>query len=528
MTVLRENIEKYSKRFDDEIRMAKSDKAAVEALREKKRWLCRNDLFYLCCMTGNFDIQKLESIFKDFCDEVRMMNWLIVDLDIQPPSVNMLSFKEAGYERGLTQRLYLCHRTFFKTTILTKVHSLQLLLNFPNIRIALVHNTQENSSQNLVTIKNYFLNTPVGALFPECIPYGKEWGNMGGFSLANKTDSRSEDSIEAIGVGTKITGRHWDVAKKDDLVTEESVTTDEQREKVRDYDDRFNAGHFTKPNLVIQDYSGTRYHFADLYSVKKNDPNIKFIKIPLEDGKGNPTHPERFTKEDIIVIKSGLKPWVYNCQHLLEPEDPAKMSFKKEMIQYYDCLPECNYYLLVDPAGKRKKRSDFTAMTVVGIDYNRRFYIAEILRDKLDPKQRIDKGMELADKWKIKECGWEEVGLADDTFYLEEKRREKGLHFIITPIKSQRIAKEDRIRNILMPQYAELLWYWPAKGRMVRYEMFDGKNVDLTDILEKEFLEFPSSEHDDLLDTQTFLSQMTIIKPENVSDINGFKGLTFL
>ena len=505
-------------------------------LREKKQWLCRNDLFYLCCLVGNHEIRRLRDVFEPFCDEVSLMNWRVVELGIQPPFLNMLKADEVDkYDDYNMQRLYICHRGYYKTTIVTKVHSLQLLLNFPNIRMVLVHNKQDNSSDNLRTVKEYFLSTEVGRLFPEYIPSGKEWGNLSGFSVACKTDiARSEDTIEAIGVGTEITGRHWDVAKKDDLVVEDSVTTDEQIKKTEDYDDRFNAGHFTSPKYKLQDYSGTRYHHADLYSKKKNDKNIKFIKIPLEDGDGNPTHPSRFTPADIVLIKSGLNPWVYNCQHMLEPDDPAKMSFKREMIQYYDSLPaSCNFYLLVDPSSQRKKKSDYTAMKVVGVATINRDrvlvrarFIADMIRDKLDPKGRIDAGVELIKKWKIKEVGWEETGLADDCFYLEERRREERLSCIITPIKTAKIAKEDRIRNILMPEYAKLMWFWPAKGKMVKYSTFHGRNFDLTEVLEEEFIHFPLGAHDDLLDCETFLSQLTIIAPE-IYEKQEFKGLTF-
>lgn len=528
MIRLRGSINNKVRSFDRAIKAASSDKIAFALLRDKKRWLCRNDLFYLCCLTGNHEIRKLPSVFQKFCDEVSLMNWNIVRLGIQPANEDMLSLEEVGDEFD-NQRLYICHRGYYKTTIVTKVHSLQLLLNFPNIRMVLVHNKQDNSSDNLRTIKEYFLSTEVGRLFPEYIPFGKEWGNLSGFSVACKKDiGRSEDSIEAIGVGTEITGRHWDVAKKDDLVTEDSVTTDEQIKKTEDYDDRFNAGHFWSPKFKIQDYSGTRYHFADLYSKKQNDKNVKVIKIKLEDGKGNPTHPERFTPADIVLIKSGLNPWVYNCQHLLEPEDPAKMSFKREMIQYYDALPaSCNFYLLVDPAGQRKKRSDYTAMKVVGVDYKGHRYIVDMFRDKIDPKGRIDMAVELIKKWKIREVGWEEVGLADDTFYLEERRRSERLSCIITAIKTAKIAKEDRIRNILMPEYAKLMWFWPKKGTMVKYSTFHGRNFDLTEVLEKEFIQFPLSEHDDLLDSETFLSQLVVIKPSGTDENKEFQGLTF-
>ena len=532
MTILRQSIEAKVKKWDEVIRIAKSEKVAMELFREKRRWLCLNDLYYLCCITGNEEIKRLGEVFRDFCDEVSLMNWQVVRLGIHKPSDLMLTQEEAGLTDTQIQRLYLCHRGFYKTTIVTKAHSLQLLLNFPNIRMVLVHNKQENSSDNLKVIKDYFLNTAVRNLFPECIPKSKEWGNAGGFSLANKTDfARSEDSIEAIGVGTEITGRHWDLAKKDDMETQDSVSTEEQLRKTRDYDDRFNAGHFSNPKYKIQDYSGTRYHFSDLYSVKKDDPGIKLIQIPLEDGEGNPAHPTRFTREDIALIKSGLNPWVYNCQHLLKPEDPAKMQFKKEMIRYFTELPKaCNYYLLVDPASRKKKKSDWSVMLVIGLGWFEgrvRKFIADGIRDKLDPKQRVDSAIDLAQKWNIKGCGWEAVGFQEtDCFYLEETRRAKRLFFTIEEINSSKIAKEDRIRGLL-PDYANLNWLWPQKGAIERMSFIDSKRYDLTTEMEYEFMQFPLCEHDDLLDTMTFINRINTVNPEGIKTVADRTEMTF-
>lgn len=534
MNKLRSSINRVSAAYDRAIKTATSDKVAVLLLREKKRWLCRNDLFYLCGLTGNHKIWELPSIFQPFCDEVSLMNWEVVRCNLHPASDGMLPLSSVDVSEISRQRIYLCYRAFFKSTIVTKVHSLQLLLNFPNIRICLLHNKQDNSSDNLMTIKNFFRSTPVGTLFPECIPSGKEWGNLSGFSLANKIDvARSEENIEAIGVGTEITGKHWDVAKKDDMVTEDSVTTEEQIKKTSDYDDRFNVGHFADSRYKIQDYSGTRYHFADLYSKKITDPGLKVITIPLTTDGVTPTHPERFTVEDIAAIKASIHPWVYNCQMELNPIDPARMQFSKGMIYYWNRLPEnLNYYLLVDPASAKKKRSDYTAMLIVGVikdSKGRRLkYIADGIRDRLNPKQRVDAAISLAKLWKIKGCAWEAVGFQEtDCVYLEEKRRVEKLFFDITEIKSHQSAKEDRIRS-LVPQYADHEWLWPAKDKIVKHSSFNSKNYDLTENMEYELLTFPLAEHDDLIDAQTFIDKISTI--ENVIKDNTpvvDKGITF-
>lgn len=540
MLKLRQAINNKCVKFDEAIRSAKSENVALELLRDKRRFLCQNDLFFLCCFTGNEQIAKYPDYYRPFCDEVSLMNWKIIHLGMHKLNMYQLPVSEVTDEpeRDLDfmQRLYLCYRTFYKTTIITKIHSLQLLLNFPNIHIVLAHNKQENSSDNLVSIKNCFLTTDLKILYPNYIPNTKDWGNMSGFSVACRTDfNRSEENIEAVGVDTEITGRHYQIAKKNDLVTEKSVTTEEQVKKTLDWDMRFNQGMFDDPQVTLQDYEGTRYSFIDLYSVKVNDPRIKLIDYPVLKDKNpqnvtveNISNPARFTIEGIKEMQKDV--WVFNCQMLLKPDDPGKMQFNTGMISYFTSLPQAgNFYLLVDPASRRKKKSDWTVMLIVGLAWFEgkvRRFIIDGLRDKLDPKQRVDRAIALAKKWKIKGCGWESIGFQEtDCFYLEEVRRKEKLYFTLEEISSHKVAKEDRIRS-LIPEYAQHTWFWPQKGAIVQTN-FEGKSYDLTEDMELEMLRFPLSEHDDLLDTMTFINRIITVNPEEIKEIPAREEMTF-
>lgn len=521
MIVLREAIEKKCNKFDEGIRSAKSQNVGMALLREKKKWLCHNDLFYLCKITGHNKIAELPDIYKPFCDDVSLMNWKILDLKIFPKNEDMLGVNEICTDRRndlkYHERMYLAYRAFYKTTIISKVHTIQLLLNFPDIHVVLCHNKQENASDILVSIKNCFLSTELGALFPELIPKSKDWGNRTGFSVATRKDmGRTEENVEAVGVDTEITGRHWQVAKKNDLVTEKSVTTDEQLRKTASWDERFNLGMFDDQKTRLQDYEGTRYHHADLYSSKLSDPFVKVTEIPVlvgGDDTGAITHPQRFRPEDIERMKKDL--WTFYCQMLLKPKDPSKMQFNSNMILTHDgTYRKLYYYLLCDPASRRKKDNDFTVMLVIGIDSKGCKYIVDGIRDKLDPKQRIDHAIDLIVRWNIKLVGWEAIAFMNtDCFYLEERRRKEHMAFNIIEISSHNSSKEDRIRS-LIPEYADHKWYWPERGAIRRYSVMTSRTYCLTEEMERELVRFPLGEHDDLLDTMTFLNYMDVSKPE--------------
>ena len=540
MLKLRQSINAKITKYDEYIRVAKSEKVAEIVLRDKRRWLCRNDLFYLCCLMGNEEIKKYPEIYQPFCEEVSLMNWLLVREKRMLPSEDMLAVNDVTDDADndlWMQRLFLAYRTFYKTTIISKVHSLQLMLNFPNIHICLSHNKQENASDNLVAIKNYFLTTSIRRFFPEFIPPGKEWGNMSGFSVGLRTDwGRSEATIEAVGVGSEIVGRHYTVAKKNDLVTQESVGTEEQIKKTVDWDNRFNLGNFDDPQYKIQDYEGTRYHHSEMYAQKKNDNRIKLFEIKLlKDGDINNIcvenihNPRRFSVQSVKDMTSDM--WTFNCQMLQIPDDPARMQFKNEMLVYYSAIPAgSNFYLLVDPASRRKKKSDWTVMLVVGLGWYEdrvRKFIVDGVRDKLDPKQRVDMAIGLAKRWNIKGCGWEAVGFQEtDCFYLEEKRRLEKLYFTIEEIDSHKVSKEDRIRGLL-PDYANHNWLWPQKGVIERMSFLDGRKFDLTTEMEFEMMQFPLCEHDDLLDTMTFLNRIVTVSPPELKTIPDSTEMTF-
>lgn len=266
MLKLRQSIDNKCKIWEEEITNA-PESTVLDILTAYNRWRARNDLYWLCCQTGHKEIAKLRKYYEPFCDEVSLVNWKISHSKLLDPHEDMLSLPDVSddLEKDLKyfERLYLAFRGFYKSTIITQVGSLQLILNYPNIKLAIIHNKQENASDNLIAIKNMFLTTQIKEWFPEFIPKGKEWGNLSGFSVACRTDwEKIEDTIEAVGVGSEIIGRHWHVAKKNDLVTEDSVSTKEQIEKTYKWNERFNLGHFVDLTKPFQDYEGTHYAYC--------------------------------------------------------------------------------------------------------------------------------------------------------------------------------------------------------------------------------------------------------------------------
>jgi len=548
MIKLRDSIDKMVLRFDKEIAQARSRKVAHHINRLKKRWLCKNDLWYLSEITNHLVWKKsdppmtkgfVEYFHKPFCEKVSFMNWKVVVLGLFPKPEDLLdvsSVVDDVSELGKNRRLFLKFRSAYKSTVVTKLGTLQLLLNFPDIHICISHSTQVNSSDILVSIKDMFLKSRLSSLFPEYIPSTRDWGNKTGFSLANRKDYvMTGDNVEAIGVNTEVVGRKFHIFKNDDIVTDKSVTNEEQLRQSNLYLEQHKSL-FINPTVVLEDYSDTRYHFADATVTLEGDPEVETDKTPLlvKDPKGDIDWqgekyrcvlPELFTKEGIGKENvSGLMkdPSEFNLQYMLDPHNPKKVKFTEEMIQVYTHIPDgLTTYLVVDPADSEEKRACFTAMEVWGVDYDENWYWLDGLFDKIDDRERVDEAIRLAVKWRVFEVLWENLsfGRTDNRNFERASRLipDNKRTWTVRPIGASKISKDDRILG-LNDRYSRRKVFWPE--RLMYYSKFEGKTIDIVRKMEYEFRDFPLASHKDLLDANSFLLQIDLIKGDMVTDKN--------
>lgn len=532
MIKLRQAIENKSQLFDKKFLEAKNNVQAALILREKKRWLCKNDLYFLGTLTGHSKF--IEHFHKSFCDKVSLINWQVINKGLFKQPEDLLTIDEVVdnvSELGKSRRLFLKFRSAFKSTIVTKISIVQLLLNFPDIHIAISHNTQINASDILVSVRNLFLTTELKKLFPEYIPRTKDWGNTLGFSVANRKDFvMTGDNVEAIGINTEVTGRKYHIFKNDDIVTEKSVTNEEQLRQSLQFIE-MHKSLFVNPSSPIEDYSDTTYHFADATIMLQEDADVEtdLQKLLEEDTQGDIVWqnkkyrcvlPELFTPEGIGKEGvSGLMKDVdiFNLQYMLNPQSPRKVKFTRQMIRTFTSIPKgLNYYLVVDPADSEEKRACYTAMKVIGIDSEENWYWVDGVFDKIDDLQRIEEAVRLAQEWNVYEVLWEKLSFGrTDCRNLERRRREiPNAKWQVREISASRISKDDRILG-LNDRYSRGKVFWAPK--MYYYSHFEGKTIDIVQAQIYEFLGFPLVSHKDLLDAESFLLQIDTIKGDKVS-----------
>lgn len=187
-----------------------------------------------------------------------------------------------------------------------------------------------------------------------------------------------------------------------------------------------------------------------------------------------------------------------NCQMMQDPKSDETQGFKREWLRFYDRGDGSgmNKYILVDPAGEKKKGSDYTAMAVIGLAADRNYYLLDAVYDRLNLKERTKALFALHHRWRPKGVGYEKYGKDSDIEHIEEKMEDDNYRFEITPLGGQ-VAKNDRIKK-LVPVFSEGRFYLPTELHKTNYE---GTTQDLIEkFLSEEYDPFPVPVHDDFFD----------------------------
>jgi predicted phage terminase large subunit-like protein len=253
------------------------------------------------------------------------------------------------------------------------------------------------------------------------------------------------------------------------------------------------------------------YHLKLPAEAKGKIHTIKLKDKQWELKEGELLFPQRFTREVLDTARERLKEYNYAGQYLQEPVPIGGGEFREHWLQYYPqggIKPkEMNVVILVDPAGgeelnkKKKKLSDWTAMMVIGLAPDNNYYLLDVIRDRLNPTDRINMLFVLHRKWnelcgKPPKVGYEKYGMMTDTHYIKDKKKQDAYNFPLIELGGQ-MGKEERIRR-LIPDMQNGRWYFPHS---MLYVDGEGRKFDLIqEILTSEMATFPRSSYDDMLD----------------------------
>ncbi len=282
---------------------------------------------------------------------------------------------------------------------------------------------------------------------------------------------------------------------------------------------RFNDRRTGKFIMIMQ-----RLHEDDPTGNLIEDGGYTLLKLPAETKEplsitfGNHLwkmdellFPQRLSREDLDRLRLEMTDANYVGQYLQEPAPVGGGEFREEWPQKFTLSTarpqDMNIYILVDASAgdeinkRKRKNSDYTAMMVIGLASDRNYYLLDIVRDRLNPTDRINTLFILHRKWaalakKPPKVIYEEYGMMTDIHYAKQKMDMDGYRFALTKVGGG-MMKENRIRRMI-PDMQMGRWYFPHE---LHYTTTDGNTFDLVkEIIFSEMATFPKSRYDDMMD----------------------------
>lgn len=405
-------------------------------------------------------------------------------------------------EADPNDRLDLWSREHYKSTIITFGLTIQDILNDPETTIGIFSHTRPIAKGFLRQIKREFeANELLKALFPDVLwaspsKEAPKWSEDDGIVVKRKSNPK-ESTIEAWGlVDGQPTSKHYRTLLYDDVVTLESVTSPDMMGKTT-------AALEVSYNLGAQGgnrrFVGTRYHFNDSYKTLLDRGTARPRIYPATVDGTETGDPVLWTREQTRNKRRDMGPYTFSCQILLNPKGDGAQGFKREWLKYYrdhQGGAGMNKYILVDAANGKRKENDFTSMWVVGLGPDRNYYALDIVRDRLNLSERAARLFALHRKWRPLQVRYERYGMMGDIAHIQSEQERTNYRFDIVEVAGQ-TPKPDRIKR-LVPIFEQGRFYLPASLHITDYER---KTVDMVhSFVEDEFIAFPVSVHDDMLD----------------------------
>lgn len=404
---------------------------------------------------------------------------------------------------SLDDTLNLWSRAHYKSTIITFACVIQEILRNPDVKVGIFSYNRPTAKAFLRQIKNEMeQNETLKSLFDDVL-YGDPkresptWSEDNGIVVKRFTNPK-ESTVSAYGlVDSQPTGMHFTLMVYDDVVTQDSVTTQDTIDKTtRAWELSMNLGSNGIERIW---YVGTRYHFADTYKVMM-DRGIKTVIVPATIDGTTDGDPVFLSKTELAKKRRIMGPKTFASQMLLDPREESNDTFSESWIRYWPGIEynNLNIYIICDPAHSKKKGSDWTVFWVIGLGADKNYYVLNMIRDRVNLTEKGNILFRLHQMYDPINVGYEKYGMQSDVEYFRDRMSRDNYRFGITELGGTKIAKEDRIRR-LFPIFEDQRIYLPER---MPYTNYEGKRKNMTEVfIQEEYLTFPFAEHDDMLDS---------------------------
>ena len=347
--------------------------------------------------------------------------------------------------------LILVPRDHLKSTWVTIYLTQQVLRDPETVRAVVISSARDVAQRSISMIIDHLTRPAIMELFGDVIPHPgdpmtfKSWEQKSQhrFTTNRFPHGRGEEEykageaqVQGHGMGTRLTGTHYQLMVLDDIVDPDNVNTPELIQKVKDW--LAYALSIMDPHgklIVI----GTRYHFNDAYQTildsmhetGEDPPMVKrvamrsCVELP---GKHAPVEPDLldsdstkpiyafYTKPMLRKIRADKhrltrSNYIFNSQYFLTPAAASEKIFPQPWPLFEDLPddPSFKLYLAVDQAMKSRSTSDPTAIVGAAVNKlgNIYYFHAATMRER--PEVVCRAIIELCTRHEFAAIGFEDV-----------------------------------------------------------------------------------------------------------------------
>jgi len=174
------------------------------------------------------------------------------------------------------------HRNAYKTTAVLNVGAIWYLLFNPEATVLIVRKEYEGASSILSAITRLYEGIKLQALY-QLLGFPKaplKYAKKDSIILTYKNNVTNEGSIDSLGIGGAITGRHYDKILCDDIATLKDRVSKAEREKTKSFVRELL--NIKKANGTIT-FTGTPWHKDDIFSVLPEADKYPYGSIDIPE-----------------------------------------------------------------------------------------------------------------------------------------------------------------------------------------------------------------------------------------------------
>lgn len=371
-----------------------------------------------------------------------------------------------------------------------------------NRRFILTSHTQDFVNSFIRGIKTVMANPQYVQVFGDLKPKNPEIWSRNQL-IVERSTLEKDPTFTALSVNTSIIGRRADEIICDDIIDETTANSEAERDNLYRW--------FTKELLTRLEPDGrilvigTRWHFADIYAKLLEGDDYDIVKAPLGyrkllelaiNERNEALWPDKWPLERLLARKKEIGAIAFESQYQAHPIASLEAPFKVEWLHYWyegteqipdkdvgkwERLPARERMRVVqawDLAISENPEADWTVCVTLGVTVEGKMYVLEYYWKHLDFPATIKQVEAQAAAWKPERIAIESVGY--------QRVLAQALQPGLLPIVQvqQPKAKEVRILGTLSPFF--------ENGTLLI-------NKGMEELI-LEYLQFPKSSHEDILD----------------------------